>query len=340
MNLTMVKKVLLDGSPCGKCAQAEDLLKKRGLWDKIDEIVIAEEGKPESPGMILAAKHGVDLAPFFIAKEDSGESRIYTRVFDFMKKELTSGGAPGQTSSGTSGNRKFDAAEEAERYKGWTPSQILADVQEAFGKNLTLAFSGAEDVTLIDMASKNGLPYRVFCLDTGRLHPETYAYLDVVRNHYDIEIEVFTPDPVLLQNFVTAKGLNSFYRDGHRECCGIRKVEPLKRALEGKRAWATGLRRDQSPATRSDLVHAELDHSHRDTDGEPLVKINPLLNWKALEVWDYIRINKVPYNPLHDQGYRSIGCQPCTRPSRPGEHERAARWWWENETKRECGLHA
>jgi phosphoadenosine phosphosulfate reductase len=332
MNLTMVKKVLLDGSPCGKCAQAEDILKKRGLWDKIDDVVIAEEGKPESPGMKLAAKHGIDLAPFFIVRDTSGEHRVYTRVFEFIKKELTSSPTPGKPN--------FDTAEAAELYKGLNPDQILADTQKAFGENLALAFSGAEDVVLIDMASKNGPPFRVFSLDTGRLHPETYVYLDTVRNHYKIDIEIFTPDAMLLQNFVSAKGLNSFYRDGHRECCGIRKVEPLKRALEGRLAWVTGLRRDQSPATRSDLVHAELDQLHRNADGEPLIKINPLLDWAGRDVWDYIRTNNVPYNPLHDQGYRSIGCQPCTRPSRPGEHERAARWWWENETKRECGLHA
>jgi 3'-phosphoadenosine 5'-phosphosulfate sulfotransferase (PAPS reductase)/FAD synthetase len=152
------------------------------------------------------------------------------------------------------------------------PDQILADTQKGIRRNLALAFSGAEDVVLIDMASKNGHLSECFSLDTGRLHPETYVYLDTVRNHYKIDIEIFTPDAMLLQNFVSAKGLNSFYRDGHRECCGIRKVEPLKRALEGRLAWVTGLRRDQSPATRSDLVHAELDQLHRNADGEPLIK--------------------------------------------------------------------
>ena len=134
--------------------------------------------------------------------------------------------------------------------------------------------------------------------------------------------------------------MNSFYRDGHGECCRIRKVEPLMRALSSRLAWVTGLRKDQSPATRRNMAHAEWDTDHTTAAGEPLAKINPLLNWTSDRVWSYIRDNDVPYNNLHDRGYASIGCAPCTRALRPGEHERMARWWWEDETRRECGLHA
>lgn len=332
----MVKKILLDGSPCPKCAQAEEILRKRGFWEKLDEVVFAREGDSTSEGMKLAAEYEVELAPFFIVNGDNGDARIYTRVFEFIKKELE---APAADTIPPSSPVDFDIGAAEKNYDGKDPAAILADAQQNFGNDLVLAFSGAEDVVLIDLASRNGLPYRVFCLDTGRLHPETYEYLDRVRDHYGIAIEVFTPDPNLLQPFVAEKGLNSFYKDGHSECCGIRKVEPLGRALTGRRAWATGLRRDQSPATRAGLSHVEADTAHMNAAGEPLVKFNPLLDWSSSRVWDHIRFNNVPYNSLHDAGYISIGCAPCTRASRPGEHERAARWWWENDTKRECGLH-
>ena len=341
MNVLMVKKILLDGSPCGKCAQAEEILRKRGLWDRIDRVAFAEEGKPDSEGMVLAGELGIELAPFFVVGEGNGR-RVYTRVFEFIKKELEGAdpaGAAAEAGPVTPPAGGFDVAAAESRYAAMPPAEILADAQRAFGADLAIAFSGAEDVILVDMASKNGLPFSVFCLDTGRLHEETYAFIDEVRKHYGIAVEVFSPDPALLESFVKEKGLTSFYEDGHSECCGIRKVEPLGRALSGRRAWATGLRRDQSPATRADLVHAESDASHEGPDGVPLTKINPLLDWSSDKVWDYIRAFDVPYNRLHDAGYRSIGCAPCTRPSRPGEHERMGRWWWENETKRECGLH-
>jgi phosphoadenosine phosphosulfate reductase len=337
MDILMVKKILADGSPCGKCVQAEDILRKRGYWNSIGRVAFAEEGNPDSEGMKIADEHGIELAPFFIVT-DGGDRRVYTRVFEFIKKELDGRNAAHDAPS-SSENEIFDIASAEKRYAAMAPKAILADAQEAFGTDLVIAFSGAEDVVLIDMASKNGLPFSVFCLDTGRLHEETYAFIDEVRKHYGIAVEVFSPRASLLEPFVKEKGLTSFYEDGHGECCGIRKVEPLGRALGGRRAWATGLRRDQSPATRKDLVHAEPDEAHPGPTGEPLVKINPLLDWTSEKVWDYIRAFDVPYNRLHDEGYKSIGCAPCTRPSRPGEHERMARWWWENETKRECGLH-
>lgn len=330
MSILMVNKILLDGTTCGKCAQAVEILRKRGYWDRIDTVVYAEEGNAESEGMKLAADYDINLTPFFIVKDEDGSDRLYTRVFEFIKKELEvpSSGAP-----------VFDVAAANIKYKSFAPGKILADAQGAFGEELILAFSGAEDVVLIDLAAKNGKPFSVFCLDTGRLHNETYAYLDTVRDYFGINIDIYTPSPTLLEPFVKEKGFNSFYREGHSKCCGIRKVEPLNRALNGRRAWATGLRRDQNPTTRSDLKHAEYDEGHLNDAGMPLIKINPLLDWTSPQVWDYIRTYNVPYNPLHDSGFQSIGCQPCTRPSRPGEHERAARWWWENDTEPECGLH-
>jgi phosphoadenosine phosphosulfate reductase len=146
------------------------------------------------------------------------------------------------------------------------------------------------------------------------------------------------PEPLALEALVRKKGLFSFYEDGHGECCGIRKVGPLKRALAGYRAWITGQRRDQSPATRGEIAAIEQDATHAGRDGA-LVKLNPLARMTADQVWAYIVDEKVPYNPLHERGFRSIGCEPCTRPVLPHEHERAGRWWWEEATKRECGLH-
>jgi phosphoadenosine phosphosulfate reductase len=210
---------------------------------------------------------------------------------------------------------------------------------ERWGSSLGIAFSGAEDVVVVHMAHESGLPFSVFCLDTGRLHPETYRFIDAVRKRYDIEIALMAPDAEGLQSFVKRKGLFSFYEDGHEECCGIRKVEPLRRALATLRAWATGQRRDQSPATRAAIAVVEQDRTFRGLEGGPLVKLNPLAAWTSAQVWQYIRDHDVPFNALHERGFVSIGCEPCTRATLPGEHERAGRWWWEDATKRECGLH-
>jgi phosphoadenosine phosphosulfate reductase len=220
-----------------------------------------------------------------------------------------------------------------------TPQDIVEQALREYSPDLAISFSGAEDVVLIHMAAKTGRPFRVFSLDTGRLHPETYQFIDRVRAHYGIAIDVMSPQAEALQLFVREKGLFSFYRDGHKECCGIRKVEPLIRALAGVPAWMTGQRRDQSPGTRAEVPVVQLDRTFGTPD-RPLVKFNPLGFWTSKQVWAYIRDEEVPYNPLHDRGFISIGCEPCTRPTNPGQHERAGRWWWEEETKRECGLHA
>ncbi|GIW41176.1 MAG: phosphoadenosine phosphosulfate reductase [Candidatus Binatia bacterium] len=218
------------------------------------------------------------------------------------------------------------------------PRDILALALGEFGSDLAISFSGAEDVVLIDMAKKLGGAFRVFTLDTGRLHPETYQFIERVREHYEIPIEVYFPRAEAVEKLVREKGLFSFYRDGHRECCSIRKVEPLVRALEGLQAWVTGQRQDQSPGTRAQLPVVQIDPTFARPDW-PLVKFNPLARWTSKQVWAYIREHDVPYNPLHERGFVSIGCEPCTRPVHPGQHEREGRWWWEEETLKECGLH-
>lgn len=224
-----------------------------------------------------------------------------------------------------------------QQLQGQSPQKIIKYALNQF-ENIAISFSGAEDVALIEMARNYRPDVQVFCLDTGRLHPETYRFLDKVRKHYGIKIEVMTPDGLALSKLTTEKGLFSFYEDGHHECCGIRKTEPLRRKLVTVDAWITGQRKDQSP-TRSEIPVIQDDKLFA-RPGATLTKFNPLANWSSKDVWDYIRMCEAPYNELHDRGFISIGCEPCTRPVGPGEHERAGRWWWEEATKKECGLHA
>jgi phosphoadenosine phosphosulfate reductase len=231
----------------------------------------------------------------------------------------------------------FDVASAQAELHGKPPRLILKAALAAFD-NIAISFSGAEDVILIDMALQLRKDIQVFSLDTGRLHPETYRFIEQVRKHYGISIDILTPDRELLDNFVKEKGLFSFYEDGHPQCCGIRKVEPLRRKLAGLDAWITGQRKDQSLDTRGDIPEVQLDNGFAG-NGRALVKFNPLLNWKSSQVWDYIEAYQVPYNSLHNHGFVSIGCEPCTRPTRPNQHEREGRWWWEDTAKKECGLH-
>lgn len=219
-----------------------------------------------------------------------------------------------------------------------SPRDVLKKAFQTFD-NIALSFSGAEDVALIEMAHRLNPDLKVFTLDTGRLPAETYDFVERVRQHYGLAIEVLFPDAQAVQEMVGKKGLFSFYQDGHSECCGIRKVEPLRRKLATVDAWITGQRKDQSPGTRTDVPLVQRDDAFSTPDHE-LVKFNPLANWTSKEVWDYIRMTEAPYNKLHEQGYVSIGCQPCTRPVLPGQHEREGRWWWEESTQKECGLHA
>jgi len=187
---------------------------------------------------------------------------------------------------------------------------------------------------ITDLILKGKLPIGIFSLETGRLHAETLAVLDKVKATYGTDITLFRPQPEAVAAYVEQNGLNAFYNsvDMRRECCRIRKVEPLGRALAGNKAWVTGQRRAQS-TTRAEL------HIEEDDAAHGMTKFNPLADWSEQDVWDYIRANDVPYNALHDQGYPSIGCQPCTRAIEPGEDVRAGRWWWENPDSKECGLH-
>ncbi len=218
------------------------------------------------------------------------------------------------------------------------PKQIIKFALEKFD-NIVISFSGAEDVVLIDLALKAGKKIQVFSLDTGRLHPETYRFIDTVRKHYNIDIELMSPKAEELEPFVKANGLFSFYEDGHQGCCGVRKIKPLKRRLSSADAWITGQRKDQSPGTRQSIDVFELDSGFKGANDQ-LFKFNPLANWSSEDVWNYIKMFDVPYNPLHQQGFKSIGCEPCTRAVLPNQHEREGRWWWENEGGKECGLHA
>ena len=234
-------------------------------------------------------------------------------------------------------NPPFDLETIKAGLAGQSPRAILKAALAHFD-NIAVSFSGAEDVVLVDMAAKLKPGINVFCLDTGRLHPETYRFIEKVRTSYDIKLEVLMPSHQDLEGLVKTKGLFSFYDDGHAECCGIRKVAPLRRRLSTLDAWITGQRRDQNP-TRLALDEMEFDKTFSATD-KPLYKFNPLVNWTSAQVWDYIEVFDVPYNELHSKGFISIGCEPCTRPVLPNQHERAGRWWWEDATKKECGLHA
>jgi len=227
-------------------------------------------------------------------------------------------------------------AEINDKFQSMQPREILAEVFSVFPQ-AAVSFSGAEDVALVVMAKKLNPAVRVFTLDTGRLHPETYRFIEQVREQYSLEIEFLYPDTAALQAFTQEKGLYSFYRDGHEQCCGIRKTEPLRRKLAQVDAWITGQRRDQSP-TRAHVPVAQIDSVFA-AQGRSLLKFNPLVNWSSQQVWEYIRMFELPYNALHDRGYISIGCEPCTRAIGPNQHEREGRWWWEQATAKECGLH-
>jgi phosphoadenosine phosphosulfate reductase len=214
--------------------------------------------------------------------------------------------------------------------------QILAWAERRFGSRAAIASSfGAEDVVLIDLVRQHAPSVRLFTLDTGRLPPETYELIETLRKRYGLEVETYFPQRERVEALVSSQGYFSFRQslEARKECCALRKVEPLKRALAGRQAWLTGMRREQS-VTRTGVETVEFDANHGG-----LAKLNPLTAWSAKQVWSYIQENGVPYNVLHDRGYPSIGCAPCTRAVKPYEDERAGRWWWESADKRECGLH-
>ena len=212
---------------------------------------------------------------------------------------------------------------------------LLADIEQNFAPAAFASSFGAEDMVLLDLIARHFKGIEIFTLDTGRLPPETLTLMQRTQTRYRINVTAYTPALEAVQNYISSAGLNGFYESmaKRKGCCQIRKVEPLARALADKRAWLTGLRREQAP-TRADLALSEFDAVHA------LTKFNPLIDWTNDDVWDYIRAHDVPYNTLHDRGYPSIGCEPCTRAVKPGEDARAGRWWWESTAgQKECGLH-
>lgn len=191
-----------------------------------------------------------------------------------------------------------------------------------------------EDQAISHIILSNHLPIKIFTLDTGRLFPETYSVWRSTNEKYNTRVQAYYPDTLMIENYVSEKGPNAFYEsvENRKECCHIRKVVPLKRALKGNEIWITGLRAEHS-ADRHDMAQVEWDETNN------VIKYHPLLYWTTAEVKQFINKNDIPYNPLHDKGFVSIGCAPCTRAIRPGEDFRAGRWWWEDNSKKECGLH-
>jgi phosphoadenosine phosphosulfate reductase len=234
---------------------------------------------------------------------------------------------------------KFEQAQLDElnsMYCDKSAEEVLKWTLDNLHPNVALASSfGAEDVVLIDMLTKINQEARIFTLDTGRLNQETYDVMDNLRSKYKIKFEVMFPNQDDVEAMVREHGMNLFYRSqaNRKLCCGIRKVSPLTKILSTLEGWITGIRGDQTQ-NRADANKFEIDNQFGG-----ILKANPLIDWTWDQVWDYIRANKVPYNKLHDKGYPSIGCEPCTRAVKEGEDLRAGRWWWENESDKECGLH-
>jgi len=221
------------------------------------------------------------------------------------------------------------------RFQRASSPEILAYFLTNFKGNIAFASSmGAEDQVLTEMIASIDKETRIFTLDTGRMFPETYEAIDRTNARYKINIDVMFPEQQQVEEMVKQKGINLFYESigNRKQCCHIRKMVPLKRALHGLDVWISGLRRSQS-VTREELELVEWD------DNNGMIKLNPLIDWTEEQVWAYIEEKNIPYNKLHDQGFPSIGCQPCTRAIQEGEDVRAGRWWWENPEHKECGLH-
>lgn len=216
-----------------------------------------------------------------------------------------------------------------------SPKEILSFFNTRYKEKMAFSTSlGAEDQVLIDMICKVDPMINIFTLDTGRLFNETYHLMDYTEKKYGIKIQLYFPEADRVEKMVKEKGINLFYEsvENRKLCCHIRKIEPLSRALAGIKVWISGMRKEQS-VTRQNLELVEWDESHQ------LIKLYPLIEWNESQVWKYIKENNIPYNELHDQGYPSIGCQPCTRAVKPGESVRSGRWWWELPENKECGLH-
>ena len=212
--------------------------------------------------------------------------------------------------------------------------QRLRDIATRFGDARFASSLAVEDMVITDVIARLGLNIQVFTLETGRLNPETSALIPATEARYGIKLRVMTPNEAAVSDYVSEHGRDAFYEgvDLRRECCRIRKIEPLNRAISGADAWLTGQRREQS-ATREELPFEEFDANHQ------IAKFNPIFDWHEADVWAYVEAHKVPVNALYQQHYPSIGCEPCTKPVRAGEDIRAGRWWWENKDTKECGLH-
>ncbi len=231
---------------------------------------------------------------------------------------------------------EYEAGELSVLFEAEPPQELLSWALDRFHPRVSLSIGGAtEGMVILDMAWRIRRDLRVFTLDTGRLPQETHDLVERIRERYGIAVEVQIPDATQVQKMVQRNGTNLMYSsvDLRLLCCQVRKVLPLNRYLNGVDAWITGIRREQW-ATRSNIRKLELDHDHGG-----IVKVNPLADWTKEEVWDYIRVNEVPYNALYDKGFTSIGCAPCTRAIEPGEPDRAGRWWWETDAPKECGIH-
>jgi phosphoadenosine phosphosulfate reductase len=218
---------------------------------------------------------------------------------------------------------------------GLSEVDALRRLADLFPSQVVFSTSlGYEDQVITDMILDNDIPIRIFTLDTGRMFAETYSVWKKTNDRYGTKIEAYFPDRLAEETLMTGKGPYSFYDsvENRKECCGIRKIEPLNRALKGQKIWITGIRAEQSP-NRQTMTQVERDDAH------DLFKFHPLMDWTFDQVKQYVSDNHVPYNPLHDRGFVSIGCQPCTRAIQPGEDFRAGRWWWEDNSKKECGLH-
>ena len=213
--------------------------------------------------------------------------------------------------------------------------RLLAHIEKHHSPAAFASSFGAEDMVVLDLVARDGLMIDIFTLDTGRLPKQTHALMADVRRRYGLDIATYSPWPESVDAYVADHGIDGFYTglEQRKACCAIRKVEPLGRALARKRGWITGLRREQSES-RAEVLEAALDPTFG------IWKFNPLVDWSEEDVWSYLRDNRVPYNELHERGYPSIGCEPCPRAVRPGEHPRAGRWWWEQDgSRKECGLH-
>lgn len=354
MEITLVKKIMEDGEECQKCGEVSERLKSGDELRFINKIVYADVRHPESEGSRLASDLNVEIAPFFIV-EDGGEKTIYKSYMLFKKKVLnkvleaadieieekrkkagdTDAFGISTTSSVANEISSPDIEVLNKKFEEKSPQELLEWGLNTYHPNIALAWSGAEDVALVDMMVKINPEARIFTLDTGRLNQETYELIDVVRKKYKIQVEVLLPDSAEVEKMVRERGANFFYEstEARKLCCNVKKVKPLKKMLATLDGWITGLRRDQA-VTRTALNKIEID----DTFGG-ILKLNPLAGWSHDDVWTYIKENDVPYNKLHDMGYPSIGCAACTRAVEPGEDIRAGRWWWETPESKECGLH-